>query len=125
MSENPISWSPGKDRAEKSAMFRFMTEQGFDNYAELYRWSIDAPERFWLTLWSFAEVRCERRGDVVLVDGERMPGARWFPEARLNFAANLLRRRDESMALLFRGMFRKQAQKWFDQFKAYAEQGEE
>ena len=61
------------------------------------------PKRFWRSLWRFADVIGEGPGEPVLVDGDRMPGARFFPEARLNFAENLLRRRDDGDALVFWG----------------------
>jgi acetoacetyl-CoA synthetase len=48
-------------------------------------------ERFWSLLWDFARVRASTRGTTVLVDGDRMPGALWFPDARFNYAENLLR----------------------------------
>jgi acetoacetyl-CoA synthetase len=75
----------------------------FRTYAELHRWSVAEKEKFWRAVWSFGEVVAERQGDVALVDGDRMPGARWFPDARLNFAENLLRRRDDRVAIVFRG----------------------
>jgi len=43
MTDNPVTWSPGIDRLENSGMYRFMTEQGFESYADLYQWSIDNP----------------------------------------------------------------------------------
>jgi acetoacetyl-CoA synthetase len=73
------------------------------DYAALQRWSVEEPERFWSSVWSFCEVIAAERGASVLEHGERMPGARWFPDARLNFAENLLRRRDDAPALVFRG----------------------
>ncbi|MHB1360504.1 MAG: acetoacetate--CoA ligase [Rhodocyclaceae bacterium] len=76
-------------------------ERGGD-YSSLHRWSIEHPEAFWSLLWDFAAVRGEK-GKRILVYGDRMPGAQWFPEARLNYAQNLLRRRDEDTALVFRG----------------------
>ncbi len=73
------------------------------DYPALYDWSIREPVQFWSEVWTFGGVIAERRGDVVLEHGDRMPGARWFPQARLNFAENLLRRRDRGLALFFRG----------------------
>jgi acetoacetyl-CoA synthetase len=72
------------------------------DYAALHRWSIEQPEQFWPAVWDFCEVIGEP-GSAVLADRDRMPGARWFPEARLNFAENLLRLRDDSGALVFCG----------------------
>ena len=71
-------------------------------YSEAHRWSIEKPEEFWSAVWDFCEVVGDK-GNVVLRDGDRMPGAQWFPEARLNFAENLLRRRDDSEAIVFWG----------------------
>ncbi len=68
----------------------------------MHRWSIEHPAAFWSLLWDFCEVQGEK-GARVLVDGDRMPGAQWFPDARLNYAQNLLRRRDDGTALVFWG----------------------
>ena len=72
------------------------------DYQTWHAWSIEHPEEFWVSPWEFGEVRGEM-GATVVVDREKMPGAQWFPEARLNFAENLLRRRDDADALVFRG----------------------
>ena len=73
------------------------------DYAALYDWSIRKPDQFWRAVWTFCGVIAEHRGDAVLEHGDRMPGARWFPQARLNFAANLLRRDDREPAMIFWG----------------------
>jgi len=102
-------WEPSRERVERSNMARFMRhvrdQWGVqaDDYAALYRWSAREPERFWTSVWDFAGIVARTRGDTVLRDGDKMPGARWFPDARLNFAENLLRRRDDAPALVFRG----------------------
>jgi acetoacetyl-CoA synthetase len=72
------------------------------DYASLYAWSIAERADFWRLLWDFCGVRGEPGAPVVL-DDDRMPGARWFPEARLNFSENLLRRRDDADAIVFWG----------------------
>ncbi|MFH1871908.1 MAG: acetoacetate--CoA ligase [Pseudomonadota bacterium] len=72
------------------------------NYQTLHAWSIEHPEEFWVSVWEFGQVRGEM-GATVVVDREKMPGAQWFPAAQLNFAENLLRRRDASDALVFWG----------------------
>jgi acetoacetyl-CoA synthetase len=95
-------WQPGAERAAGTLLARFMRRAGCDDYASLHRWSIERSEEFWNLVWDFCEVRGARAGPV-LVDGERMPGAQWFPQARLNFAENLLRRRDDADALVFWG----------------------
>jgi acetoacetyl-CoA synthetase len=102
-------WSPTPDRIARSHLRQFMREVartwGVDcrDQASLYRWSIEQPEQFWSSVWDFCDVVADTRGDVVLEHGDRMPGARWFPGARLNFAENLLRRADDATAIVFRG----------------------
>jgi acetoacetyl-CoA synthetase len=101
VSEQPL-WSPSPERAAQTLMARFMAQAGHKDYAALHRWSIEHSEDFWNRVWDFAGVR-GTRGARTLVDGDRMPGAKWFPEGRLNFAENLLRDRDGSDAIVFWG----------------------
>jgi acetoacetyl-CoA synthetase len=75
---------------------------GKRSYDELHAWSIERSEDFWNLVWDFCKVEGEK-GRRTLVDGNRMPGAQWFPEGRLNFAQNLLRSRDDSDAIVFWG----------------------
>ncbi len=102
-------WRPSPQRVESSNLERFTDyvrdRHGVDapDYASLHRWSVSNRAEFWDSVWEFCQVIARRKGDSVLEHGERMPGARWFPEARLNFAENLLRRRDDSVALIFYG----------------------
>jgi acetoacetyl-CoA synthetase len=70
--------------------------------AALHRWSVEEPELFWRGVFRHCGVVAAEEGFVVLEGRDRMPGARWFPQARLNFAENLLRRRDAGPALVFR-----------------------
>jgi acetoacetyl-CoA synthetase len=79
-----------------------MARAGSKSFDELHAWSIEHPGDFWTLLWDFCEVQGRRDGPA-LVEGERMPGARWFPQARVNFAQNQLRRRDEGDAIVFWG----------------------
>ncbi|RLJ65136.1 acetoacetate--CoA ligase [Sulfurisoma sediminicola] len=105
-----VVWQPSAERIAAANMTAFMREAAsrwnrvFADYAELHRWSIEHPEEFWVSLWEFGGVIGEM-GDTVVVDAERMPGARWFPGARLNYARNLLRRgaADQGDALVFWG----------------------
>ena len=102
-------WQPSEDRIRQTNMVRFMEDVEEDwnvdirDYAELYRFSIEEKEKFWTSLKDYAGIIAETWGADVLVDGDKMPGARWFPDARLNFAENLLRRRDDTDALVFWG----------------------
>ena len=102
-------WRPSEDRIRQTNMVRFMEDVEEDwnvdirDYAELYRFSIEEKEKFWTSLKDYAGIIAETWGADVLVDADKMPGARWFPDARLNFAENLLRRRDDADALVFWG----------------------
>ena len=100
-SEQPI-WTPDPGRLEKSLLTAFLHTVNQRDYPSLHRWSIDRPEAFWHSVWDFCKVVGDP-GSKVLLDGGKMPGARWFPEAQLNFAENLLRARDESDAIVFWG----------------------
>jgi len=101
MSDKPL-WTPSAERIARTRLAAFMRLAGRADYAALHRWSIDEREAFWNLVWDFCAVRGEK-GAQTLVHGERMPGAVWFPEGRLNFADNLLRARDDGDALVFWG----------------------
>jgi acetoacetyl-CoA synthetase len=73
-----------------------------DSHA-LWTFSVEEREKFWTSVKDFAGFVAETWGERVLVDGDKLPGARWFPEARLNYAENLLQRRDDGEAIVFRG----------------------
>ncbi len=73
------------------------------NYETLYRWSIENIEDFWATMWEFGEIKASRQYTDVVDDITKMPGTKWFLDAKLNFAENLLRFNDESNALIFKG----------------------
>ena len=102
-------WTPSPERIRDANLTRYraMLEDrhglAFSDYAALHRWSVGEKEAFWISVWDFCGVIAETRGETVLADADRMPGARWFPDARLNFAENLLRRRDGGPAIIFRG----------------------
>ena len=95
-------WTPSPERAAQTNMARFMKLAGKKTYDELHAWSVADSEAFWNRIWDFCGVRGTRKGPT-LVRRNEMPGAQWFPEARLNFAENLLKERDERDALVFWG----------------------
>ena len=95
-------WTPSPEHVTQTAIARFMSEVGKADYASLHRWSIEQAPEFWNRVWDFCGVIGDKGGQT-LVNGERMPGARFFPQARLNFAQNLLRRRDGAEAIVFWG----------------------
>ena len=102
-------WTPAPERIAESNLVRFMTQvnarhgTAIEDYAALHRFSVEQPELFWSELWDFCDVVADSKGSRAIENPGRMPGARFFPEARLNFAENLLRRRDDGDALVFRG----------------------
>jgi acetoacetyl-CoA synthetase len=89
-------WTPSPERAANTALARFMKLAGKSGYADLHRWSVESRAEFWSQLWDFCGVIGEK-GREVVIDGDRMPGAKWFPQARLNYAQNLLRGKGEAM----------------------------
>lgn len=103
--QQPI-WSPSPANMAKSQMQHFINkinnEQklNFTNYQQLYQWSIEYPELFWSSLWGFFQIKSSQRWNNVLINGDKMPGAKWFTGAKLNFAENLLSRRDDHLALI-------------------------
>jgi acetoacetyl-CoA synthetase len=100
-------WQPTPARADATQLtaFRRAIERRFKaplpDYASLHHWSIEHRAHFWDAVWERCGVVGER-GRNVVADADKMPGAHWFPEARLNFAENLLRRRDGTTALVAR-----------------------
>ena len=104
-------WRPSTSRVERANVTAFARRIGeahgvdVSDYHRLWRWSVDHKWDFWRAVWDDGEV-IGNPGGRVLDDAERMPGARWFPDARLNFAQNLLERRradDDGDALVFWG----------------------
>ena len=101
-------WQPSAERVSSANMTRFIAfvnqKEGkrFGSYEELYGWSVENIPLFWAALWEFCDVRASRKFATVVDDLHKMPGARWFTGAELNFAENLLRYRDDHTALIFK-----------------------
>ena len=99
-------WTPSPDSVAASNMRAFMDRLEerhavhLAEYGALHEWSVENIATFWNEIWDFAGVIGEK-GEAVLEQGELMPGARFFPDARLNFAENLLRRTGNEPAILF------------------------
>ncbi|WP_406672864.1 acetoacetate--CoA ligase, partial [Natronospira sp.] len=108
MSEPTPVWQPSEDRAAETNMARFMDHVRNEyagevaNYAGLHRWSVENPEKFWPAVWAFCGIKASQPWDKVFEPGGHMLESRWFPGARLNFAENLLRFRDDQTAIIFR-----------------------
>jgi acetoacetyl-CoA synthetase len=102
-------WKPSEERIKNTNMYRFMHvineryRHNFTEYSQLYQWSIDNIPDFWASMWDTAGIIASQPYERVVDDLDKMPGAEWFPGARLNFAENLLRYRDDRTALIFKG----------------------
>ncbi|RDD60225.1 acetoacetate--CoA ligase [Ferruginivarius sediminum] len=105
-------WQPSRERIENARLTAFMKQVERDHgvacreYRDLWEWSRRdqaSMEKFWLSIWDFCGVIAETRGETVIQDFDKMPGAAFFPDARLNFAQNLLRQRGAGDAVVFWG----------------------
>lgn len=107
MSDTPL-WSPSKEQVDESNMARFARHlaehHGLEaaDFDQLHKASVEHPEAFWTAIWDYCDVVGDK-GKQVLANGDRMPGARFFPDGQVNYAENLLRRSDEADAIVFRG----------------------
>jgi len=106
---NKKLWQPDPARISTSNLATFIktveSRWGVHckNYDSLHQWSVREQEKFWTMMWDFCQIIGDGPGTRILQDRDRMPGACYFPEAKLNFAENLLRQKDDSPALIFRG----------------------
>ena len=110
--ETPVDkplWVPSETRVRDATLtaFRATLEKrwavSLPDYDAMHRFSLEEMESFWISIWEFMGVVGDRRTDTVIVDGDKMPGARFFPDAVLNFAENLMQRHGSSPAIIFRG----------------------
>jgi len=103
-----LLWTPTAERKETANITKFshwLKDHGVvdaDSYQALHEWSVTQPEKFWDAVWDYTGVIGEKWSDRVLLDGDKMPGAQWYPDAKLNFAENLLRTVDEKVAIVSR-----------------------
>jgi acetoacetyl-CoA synthetase len=106
---NEPLWRPSTSRVSQSRLSAFADWMGsragkpFADYKDLYAYSVSAPGEFWSSLWDFTGVIGKKGEPPYLVDADTMPGARFFPNAQLNFAENLLSTRGPGPALVFWG----------------------
>jgi acetoacetyl-CoA synthetase len=104
----PPLWEPSAERIARARITAFIDHVrkahnlSIGRYDDLYRFSVERPADFWRDVWIFCGIKGEM-GERVVEDLDRMPGARFFPDARLNFAENVLRRRDAAPAIIFNG----------------------
>jgi acetoacetyl-CoA synthetase len=101
-------WTPSEERIREANLTKFLAlvnekyQLKIKSYTELHGWSVDKVSDFWSTVWDYTGILSSRRFEKVVDELGRFPGAKWFPGARLNFAENLLRHRDDSVALVSR-----------------------
>ncbi|MBI5568514.1 MAG: acetoacetate--CoA ligase [Desulfomonile tiedjei] len=102
-------WEPSRERIEQANITRFIKfvndkfALNLAGYHALYDWSIDRREDFWASVWEFGQIVASKPYTKVLQDSPSMIGAKWFIGAELNFAQNLLRFRDDRVAIVFKG----------------------
>ena len=107
MNQSGPLWTPSQASIDAANMTRFIEQVNrhhglsIDDYDALYQWSIDHKEDFWSETWDFCGIIGDK-GERILIDGENIEKAQWFPDATLNFAQNLLRKRDDDVAIYFR-----------------------
>ena len=106
---NNVMWTPSQDQLDLAQMTQFRVEinarygLNLNAYEDLYQWSLDHAAEFWSEVWNFGGVIASSTATTVVDNLAKMPGAKWFQGSRLNYAENLLRYRDERMAIHFRG----------------------
>ncbi len=106
---NELMWKPSEERIQATNMYDFTGyinkryNKQFTLYDELWQWSVGNISSLWEALWDYLDIIHSEPYTNVLVDGDKMPGAKWFTGARLNFAENLLRYRDARPAIIAKG----------------------
>lgn len=99
----PVLWKPGPEQLEHSGLVQYQRwlaeEKGIvtQDYAELWRWSVDHLDDFWQSIWSYFDIQADGEREPTL-GARTMPGAEWFPNARLNFAEHVFRNRKADQA---------------------------
>src|SRR5215218_5410637 len=98
--EGHLLWEPTEEFKENAKISHYMrwleSEKGlrFDEYEDLWEWSVTELEDFWASIWEYSEVKASKPYTRVL-DERKMPGAKWFEGAELNYAEHVLRHADE------------------------------
>lgn len=123
MTETPPLWTPSTQQIADSRMSAFArsVEAGeglvFRDYNALHEWSCQSGGKFWDRLWDFAGIIGEK-GERIVVDEDKMPGAQYFPDARLNYAENLMKYKGDSEAIVFRAEDKSESRVTHDELHA-------
>jgi len=102
-------WKPSENRIVQSNMYSLMHKinekynVSLSGYPNLYEWSVNHIPEFWEEMWAFANIKASKHYTKVIDNLNKMPGAQWFLDAKLNFAENLLRYQDDQVAIIFKG----------------------
>ena len=102
-------WQPDSNSIEQANITQFAKQAGsrynisLNTFDQLHRWSVDHSEAFWQEVWQFCDVRSSKLSDTIVQNKNEMPGSSWFAEAELNFTENLLRKNDDTTAIISRG----------------------
>ncbi|MCA9931404.1 MAG: AMP-binding protein, partial [Anaerolineales bacterium] len=105
VAEGSMLWSPTEGVKANANLTRYMIwlaenrNLNFDNYADLWQWSVDHIDRFWETIWHFFDLKWSQPAESILAD-RTMPGAKWFPGARLNYAENIFAKTSDDRPML-------------------------
>ncbi len=104
-----LLWQPTEQRIKSTNMYKFMIGVNekygtdFKDYTALWEWSVNHLEDFWATAWDFLDIKASQHYEKVIENPDKMPGARFFVDSKLNFAQNLLQHKNDNLALIFRG----------------------
>ncbi|MDA3788181.1 MAG: acetoacetate--CoA ligase [Desulfobacula sp.] len=104
-----LLWQPSEARIKSTNMYGFMNlvnetyGTDFKQYPELWEWSVNNLEDFWTLAWEFIDIKASQTFDKAIDDPAKMPGAKFFVNSKLNFAENLLRFRNDRLAIVFKG----------------------
>ncbi len=119
--KNNLLWSPREEKIKSSLMYEFIQDINkkfsldIKNFYELHEWSINKREVFWSEIWDFFNIIGEKGNKPFLKPENRMPGTRFFPKGKLNYAENMLRKNDNDIAIIFKSEDRVERQiTWSD-----------
>ena len=99
--DNKLLWSPSKDQIESSSMFLFMQmvnkkyKLKLKNFIDLHHWSVDKEKIFGQRFWDFYELIGEKGSTPYLLPDNKMPGSKFFPEGKISYAENILKKHDK------------------------------
>ncbi|KAB8040686.1 acetoacetate--CoA ligase [Silvanigrella paludirubra] len=107
-------WEPSQEKVYSSNLYHFIKavnlkfNLNITNFEELYRWSIGTDhlknvENFWSFLWDYTNIKSTIKGNIIAENLTSFENVKWFPEAKLNFAENILRKKNNDNAILFKG----------------------